>query len=150
MFGDEGARETANALPAALRHTALLPAYCFILTILFSARLPQILLPRTGGRLVLATDGVWSQAAGRALTAMWQAPLKMAAHEVIKSLAGRNADASIIVVDVLPPKTTFQEVCKKQEALAARAAPAGSSGGGVAGIGKGAGQAMMRVLKLGR
>lgn len=110
---------------------------------------PQVLLPRTGGRLVLATDGVWSQAAGRALTAMWQAPLKTAAHEVIKGLAGRTADASIIVADVLPPKTSFQDVCKKQEALASRGvAPAG--GGGIAGISKGAGQAVMRVLKLGR
>lgn len=108
-----------------------------------------MLLPRTGGRLVLATDGVWSQAAGRALTAMWQAPLKTAAHEVIKGLTGRTADASIIVADVLPPRTTFQEVCKRQEALAARGtAPAGS--GSIAGISKGAGQAVMRVLKLGR
>lgn len=107
-----------------------------------------MLLPRTGGRLALATDGVWSQAAGRALAAMWQAPLKLVAHEVIKSLGGRNADASIIVADVLPPKTSFEEVCKRQEALAAKAAPAG--GGGIACFGKGAGQAMMRALKLGR
>lgn len=110
-----------------------------------------MLLPRSGGRLVLATDGVWSQAAGRALAAMRQAPLKVAAHEIVKGLSGHSADASVIVADILLPKTSFQDVCKRQEAAAAAAAgQGGSSGGGASGLGRGAGQAVLRALKLGR
>lgn len=47
----------------------------------------QVLLPPSGGRLVLASDGVWSQAGERLLRTMHTAPLKTAAHEVVRAIS---------------------------------------------------------------
>jgi hypothetical protein len=47
----------------------------------------QVLLPPTGGRLIVATDGVWSQAGESLLHTMHRAALKTAAHEVVKAVS---------------------------------------------------------------
>ena len=66
------------------------------LSALPTAWLLQVLLPPTGGRVVLATDGVWSQAGEAALRAMRGAAVKTAAHEVIKAVvSGRYASAEM-------------------------------------------------------
>lgn len=46
----------------------------------------QVLLPPSGGRLVIATDGVWSHATEALLRAMRAAPIKSAAHDVLRVL----------------------------------------------------------------
>lgn len=48
--------------------------------------MPQVLLPPSGGRLVVATDGVWSHASEALLHAMCAAPIKTAAHDVLRVL----------------------------------------------------------------
>jgi hypothetical protein len=93
----------------------------------FCVSLPQVLLPPSGARLVLASDGVWSLATERLLRAMHAAPLKTAAHEVIKHIStGRTSsvDAAIIVADMLPPGSDFPSLCKRTAATAAEAAAA--------------------------
>ncbi|KAL4422638.1 hypothetical protein ABPG75_008835 [Micractinium tetrahymenae] len=82
----------------------------------------QVLLSPSGGRLVLATDGVWSHASDALLRAMRAAPIKTAAHDVLRVLDAdrdrpHSADASVIVADVLPAGTTFQALCKRQKQL---------------------------------
>lgn len=106
-----------------------------------------MLLPASGGRLVLASDGVWSQAGRELLQTMRDAPLKTAAHAVIKAVAGVSSrvDASVIVADVLPPGETFQELCKRQQAATAAAAA-----GGLPPPGHGVGPALRRLLGLRR
>lgn len=108
----------------------------------------QVLLPPSGGRLVLASDGVWSQVGLEPLRAMLRAPLAKAAHGVLKAAAGQDSgvDASIVVCDVLPPGQSFQEVCTSQHAPAGGPSGSSSSDGG----GGATRQALLRMLRLGR
>ncbi|KAI7836237.1 hypothetical protein COHA_009877 [Chlorella ohadii] len=87
----------------------------------------QVLLPPSGGRLVLASDGVWSQAGDRLLHSLRRAPIRSAAMEVVRVAAagsGSGVDASAVVVDVLDPGDTWQAMLQRQhgasEAEAAR------------------------------
>lgn len=101
---------------------------------------------------MLASDGVWSQAGGQLLEALRWAPLKTASAEVVRAVANPGAaDASVVVADFLPPGTTFQTACRRQEAAAA-ASPAAGAGGptaATAGVRAG-GQAVLRMLRLSR
>ncbi len=86
-----------------------------------------MLLAPSGGRLVLASDGVWSQAGDRLLHSLRKAPIRSAAMEVVRVAAagsGSGVDASAVVVDVLDPGDTWQAMLQRQhgasEAEAAR------------------------------
>lgn len=84
-----------------------------------------MLLPPTGGRLVLVSDSVASQAGPALHGAVHSAPLKTAAQDAVRLAArqkdARAPDASAVVVDVLPLGDTFAELCRRQEAPAAAA-----------------------------
>lgn len=78
----------------------------------------QVLLPPSGGRLILATEGVWGHGQDL-LQLMHNAPLKTASFKVVKAISTsrqNHVDASIIVADILPPRVqSFQSVCRRQQ-----------------------------------
>lgn len=106
----------------------------------------QVLLPPSGARLVLATDGVWSQAGEQLLRILHTAPIRSAAMEVVQAVSAgacSHVDASVVVADVLEPGDTWQAVLRRraeQEAAAEpeRAAPSRR------------GLGLLRKLSLGR
>ncbi|KAI3430380.1 hypothetical protein D9Q98_004975 [Chlorella vulgaris] len=113
----------------------------------------QVLLAPSGGRIILASDGVWSAAGSSMLRTMHEAPLKSAAHSIIRGVSTSKSskgscevDASVIVADILPAGDSFQALCERHDARAAAAASAASSarrqGGG--------GGAMLRLLGIGK
>ncbi|EFN54940.1 hypothetical protein CHLNCDRAFT_134688 [Chlorella variabilis] len=77
-----------------------------------------VLLPPSGGRLILATEGVWGHGQDL-LQLMHNAPLKTASFKVVKAISTsrqNHVDASIIVADILPPRVqSFQSVCRRQQ-----------------------------------
>lgn len=106
----------------------------------------QVLLPPSGGRLVLASDGVWSQAGEALLHAMRTAPIRTAALQVVQAAAASahsDVDASAVVADVLEPGDTWQAVLRRRAEHEAAAEP-----GGAAPSRRGLG--LLRKLSLGR
>lgn len=80
----------------------------------------QVLLPPSGGRLVLASDGVWSQAGERLLHTLRRAPIRSAAMEVVRvatGSGGSSVDASVVVADVLEPGDTWQAMLQRQHGV---------------------------------
>ncbi|PRW58478.1 Rhomboid protease [Chlorella sorokiniana] len=93
----------------------------------------QVLLPPSGGRLVVASDGVWSQAGDRLLHALRRAPIRSAAMEVVRvsSGSGGGVDASVVVADVLEPVDTWQALLQRHHGAggADAAKPKGAAAG---------------------
>lgn len=93
------------------------------------------MLPPTGARLVVASDGVWRAAAGpggqRIRSLLHSAPIKTCPYQVTQAISGDSGsvtDASLIVADVVSPTSTFQDVCRFLQAQVATA-PASSGSG---------------------
>ncbi|PSC69174.1 putative phosphatase 2C 5 isoform X1 [Micractinium conductrix] len=82
----------------------------------------QVVLPPGGGRLVLATDGVWGHTCAALRRTMRAAPVEAAAQLVIKALRGAHSDASVIVADALPPGCDWAGVRRRQEQAQEQAA----------------------------
>eukprot|EP00252_Welwitschia_mirabilis_P019539 TRINITY_DN4545_c0_g1_i2.p1 TRINITY_DN4545_c0_g1~~TRINITY_DN4545_c0_g1_i2.p1 ORF type:complete len:433 (-),score=82.72 TRINITY_DN4545_c0_g1_i2:93-1391(-) len=83
----------------------------------------QVKLPSTGGRLIIASDGVWdSICSEQAATACRGLPAELAARQVVKESLrskGLKDDTTCIVVDIIPPEhfTPLLSPRKKQNRL---------------------------------
>ncbi|KAK1258785.1 putative protein phosphatase 2C 33 [Acorus gramineus] len=83
----------------------------------------QVKLSNNGGRLIIASDGVWDALASEMAAKCCQGlPAPEAAKEVVKQaveLKGLRDDTTCIVVDIIPPdhSTLFPSVPKKKNVL---------------------------------
>lgn len=95
-------------------------------------RVVQVMLPPTGGRLVVASDGLWRAAAGaggqKILGLLHSAPIKTCPYQVTQAISADpdcGTDTSLIVADVVSPASTFQGVSRFLQSQVATA-PASS------------------------
>jgi serine/threonine protein phosphatase PrpC len=109
----------------------------------------QVLLPPTGGRLLVASDGIWdafdkmSRAGG--MSRSWSteaAPTRMI-QTIVRAFGGLKDDTTLVVADILPEGTTFPQVASaaKKGGMASNGSPSssqlGANGGGGSGGGGG-------------
>jgi len=102
----------------------------------------QVMLPPTGGRLLVASDGIWdafdkmSRAGG--MSRSWStdtAPTRMI-QTIVRAFGGLKDDTTLVVADVLPAGMTFQQVAAaaKKSGMASSGSPSSSqlgiNGGG--------------------
>lgn len=102
----------------------------------------QVLLPPTGGRLLVASDGIWdafdkmSRAGG--MSRSWSteaAPTRMI-QTIVRAFGGLKDDTTLVVADILPAGMTFPQVASaaKKAGMASNGSPSssqlGANGGG--------------------
>lgn len=100
----------------------------------------QVLIPPTGGRLLVASDGVWDafdkMSRAGAMSRSWSTemvPTRMI-QTIVRAFGGLKDDTSLIAVDILPNNTTFPQVVvdlKKSGGSSAASIPGGSANNGV-------------------
>ncbi len=108
----------------------------------------QVLLPPTGGRLLVASDGIWdafdkmSRAGG--MSRSWSteaAPTRMIST-IVRAFGGLKDDTTLVVADILPEGVTFQQTAAaaKKGGMSGNGSPSSSQlGGGNSASGGGGG-----------
>ena len=83
----------------------------------------QIMLPPTGGRIIVASDGVWDafdkMTRASSMSRSWpleQAPSRMI-QTIVRAYGGLKDDTTLVVIDITPPGVTFAQVAGKKGAV---------------------------------
>jgi len=111
-------------------------------TVLPFPHVTQVMLPPTGGRLLVASDGIWDafdkMSRAGSMSRTWStdtAPTRMI-QTIVRAFGGLKDDTTLVIADILPAEKTFQEAASaaKKAGMASNGSPAisqlGANGGG--------------------